>query len=42
MTMMETDRRFYVRRSTIPEAGEGLFAAVSLVQGDRLRVVSAY
>ena len=39
MTMMETDQRFYVRRSTIPEAGEGLFAAVSLVQGDRLRVV---
>jgi hypothetical protein len=38
-TMMETDQRFYVRRSTIPEAGEGLFAAVSLVQGDRLRVV---
>ena len=39
--MMETDQRFYVRRSTIPEAGEGLFAAVSLVEGDRLRVVGA-
>jgi len=39
MTLMETDRRFYVRRSTIPEAGEGLFASISLVQGDRLRVV---
>ena len=36
---METDQRFYVRQSTIPDAGEGLFAAVSLVQGDRLRVV---
>jgi len=37
--MMETDQRFYVRRSTIPDAGEGLFAAVSLVEGERLRVV---
>ena len=36
---METDQRFYVQQSTVPEAGEGLFAAVSLVQGDRLRVV---
>jgi hypothetical protein len=38
-TMMETDQRFYVRQSTIPEGGEGLFAAVSLLQCDRLRVV---
>lgn len=35
----ETDPRFYTGPSTIPGAGEGLFAAVPLVAGDRLRVV---
>jgi hypothetical protein len=37
--MIETDPRFYVGPSTIPEAGEGLFAKVPLNTGDRLRVI---
>ena len=36
---METDERFYVGRSTVPEANEGLFAGVPLDRGDRLRMV---
>jgi hypothetical protein len=35
----EEDDRFYVKRSTISAAGDGLFAAVELKRGDRLRVV---
>jgi len=37
--VIETDSRFYVGASTIPGAGEGLFAGMPLVPGDRLRIV---
>jgi len=37
--MTETDERFYVAPSTLPGAGEGLFAAVPISGGDRLRIV---
>ena len=37
--MEEPDRRFYVATSTIPGAGEGLFAGEALNPGDRLLVV---
>ena len=35
----EADTRFYVAPSTIPGAGQGLFARVPLPAGDRLEVV---
>jgi len=35
----ESDTRFYVAPSTIPGAGQGLFARVSLPSGDRLAVL---
>ena len=35
----ETDERFYIGPSTIPAAGEGLFARVPLDKGNRMRVV---
>ena len=37
--LTEDDPRFYVGPSTLPGAGEGLFARVPLVPGDRLRLV---
>jgi hypothetical protein len=39
MLIDETDGRFYVDASTIPEAGNGLFAKVPLAQGERLEVI---
>ncbi len=36
--MDESDARFYAGPSTIPGAGQGLFARVSLSAGDRLAV----
>lgn len=39
MLLQETDDRFEIRPSTIPEAGEGLFARVPLAAGDRLEAV---
>lgn len=38
-TVDEQDSRFYVGRSTIPGAGDGLFARVALRAGDRLAVL---
>jgi hypothetical protein len=35
----ELDDRFYVAPSTVPGAGDGLFAKVALAKGERLRVV---
>ena len=35
----ETDGRFYVDVSTIPDAGNGLFAKVPLNQGERLEAI---
>ncbi len=35
----EQDERFYVDRSTIPQAGDGLFARVPLARGARLEIV---
>src|SRR5262245_2745007 len=37
--VVEADQRFYVGKSTMPGAGEGLFAGVPLARGDRLRAV---
>ena len=37
--LTETDDRFYVGPSSIPAAGQGLFARVELKEGDRLEVV---
>ena len=39
MTINETDERFYVDCSTIPGAGNGLFARIPLEEGDRLEVI---
>jgi hypothetical protein len=39
MILDERDERFYVAPSTIPGAGRGLFARVSLKAGDRLAVI---
>jgi len=39
MLLQETDDRFEVRPSTIPGAGEGLFARVPLATGDRLEAI---
>jgi len=39
MVLDETDPRFYAARSTIPGAGNGLFARVALRAGDRLEVL---
>jgi hypothetical protein len=36
---LETDDRFYIGTSRMPEAGDGLFARVPLKQGDRLAVI---
>jgi hypothetical protein len=38
-TLEESDDRFYAAPSTIPGAGQGLFARVPLRTGDRLTVV---
>jgi SET domain-containing protein len=35
----ERDDRFYVDRSTIPDAGQGLFARVPLARGETLEVI---
>src|SRR5204863_8672919 len=35
----ESDTRFYVAPSTIPGAGQGLFAGASLAAGERLAVL---
>ena len=37
--MMETDKRFYISKSTLPGAGKGLFAKTPLAQGERLEVL---
>ena len=39
MTLNETDERFYAAPSTVPNAGQGLFARVALRAGDRLGVI---
>lgn len=41
MIVEETDDRFYLAESTIPRAGDGLFARVPLAKGDRLKVLGA-
>jgi hypothetical protein len=38
IVIVETDDRFYIAPSTIPEASKGLFAKVELDKGDRLRM----
>jgi hypothetical protein len=39
MFLDESDSRFFVADSTIPGAGKGVFARVSLAAGDTLRVI---
>ena len=39
MTIVENDERFYVNTSTIPGAGDGLFAKTFLAEGERLEVL---
>jgi len=39
MIFSEVDRRFYIASSSIPGAGQGLFARVPLAKGDELEVV---
>ena len=39
MVVNETDERFHVADSTIPGAGNGLFARVPLARGDRFTVI---
>jgi hypothetical protein len=39
VTLDEPDERFYAAASTVPGAGQGLFARVPLRTGDRLAVV---
>ncbi len=38
---VEADPRFFIDRSTIPGAGDGLFAREALAEGDRLEVIGA-
>jgi hypothetical protein len=35
----ESDDRFYIGRSTISDAGNGLFAKIALAEGDRFEVI---
>ena len=35
----ETDTRFYIKESTIPKAGMGVFAKVPLKKGDHLEII---
>ena len=39
MIIVENDERFYVNTSTIPGAGDGLFAKTFLAEGKRLEVI---
>ncbi len=39
ITIIENDDRFYVDVSTLPGAGNGLFARILLCEGDRLEVI---
>lgn len=39
MIIVENDVRFYISKSTIPMAGDGLFAKIFLVEGERLEVI---
>src|SRR5687768_2390380 len=39
MILDERDERFYAAMSTVPGAGQGLFARVPLKAGDRLEVI---
>ena len=39
VSIIENDERFYVDVSTIPGAGNGLFAKIPLGEGDRLEVI---
>ena len=38
----ETDTRFYVKESTLPEAGLGCFAKVPIKKGDWLEIIGVY
>lgn len=38
----EKDDRFYVDTSTLPEAGLGCFAKVTLKKGDRMEIIGVY
>lgn len=39
MIVEECDNRFYVRESTIPGAGRGLFAKAPMASGDKIEVI---
>lgn len=39
ITIKEKDNRFYVKESTQPDAGMGLFASVDVMAGDSLEVI---
>ncbi|MGZ4847625.1 MAG: hypothetical protein ACXV3E_07570 [Halobacteriota archaeon] len=39
MVIVENDERFCVNVSTIPDAGNGLFARTSLAEGEQLEVI---
>jgi len=39
MILEETDPRFYIADSTLPNAGKGIFAAVPIAKGESLEVL---
>lgn len=39
ITIEETDDRFYISESTLPDAGRGLFAKVPIKKGDHLEII---
>lgn len=39
ITIEETDDRFYISESTLPEAGRGLFAKVPIKKGSHLEII---
>ena len=42
MLIAETDQRFYISRSTIPNAGNGVYAAIDLPAGAMLEVIGVH
>ena len=38
----ESDDRFYIKESSLPNAGWGCFAKTSLSKGDHLEVIGVY
>lgn len=42
LVIKETDKRFYIKESTVPNGGKGLFAKEFLRQGDHLEIIGIY